>query len=1033
MKLTAWAIKNNRVTLVALIAIIIAGVTAFRTIPQQEDPGFTIRVALVMTYFPGASPTRMEELVTDKLEKAIQEIPELDRIDSTTKLGQSAIYVRLKTKYSDLQPIWDKLRRKIDGIKMQLPSGTIGPFVNDEFGDVFGTVLSITGEDFSYQELKKVADSVRDELLHIDDVAKVSILGTQSERIFIEFDHAKLSKLGIPPLYIKQLLDQQNIIIPGGDIVLNKLERITLEPSGNLTSVAEIGNIVVRLPGKQKVFLLKDLVSIRRGYIEPATQKVHADGKVALSIAISMKEGGSIIQLGKDVKQKIAKIKGQYPLGINFDFSYFQPEEVSKTVNDFVMNLGQSIIIVMLVMLLSLGLKTGILISTLIPMTVILTIFLMSVFHISVNQVSLGALLIALGMLVDNAIVVSESILVQMSHGKKALDAALSATKELYKPLLISSLITSSAFLPIALADSDVGDYTLALYQVVTITLLSSWVLALTMIPLLCVKFLKVKIKEGKDGYSSLFYRVYRGLLLWVLRHKIITITIVLGTFSGALYMSQYVPKAFFPSSTKTYMTLNLNMPPGTPMERTEAVVQDIEDYITANFKVNENRPKGVLRWASYIGQSAPRFVLSYGPKPPTEEYAYLLVTVTHFDEIKKYKKKLIKFVREHHPDLKLTVRPLPLGPPVDYPIAIRIVGKEMENVDNIADQVRAKLATINDISFITDNWGAQIKKLKVNVKQTQAYHSGVTNQDVAVSLLTALNGYTISSFREGDKSIPIVLRAKQQDRNSIEQLDGMSIQSMTTRDSSSLSQIADIEPAFEPSKILRRNRYRTITIQAELKEGVMADSVNRIVLPWLKDFKALHSDEAEITLAGEAESSQEANDSIMAKLPIAGIIIFLLLVLQFNSIRKPILLLLTVPLGFIGVISGLLIADSYFGFMTLLAIISLSGIVINNANVLMDRIRIEIDEVGLDPRDAIIQAATTRLRPILLTTLTTVGGLIPLWLGGGPMWEPMAIALIFGLLFATVLTTIVIPLLYSIFHRIKYKREYIFNTTSLS
>ncbi len=1022
--ITTWALKNSRVTIVALILIVLGGVLVFNSIPQAEDPGFTIRTSMVMTFFPGASPERVEKLVTDKLEKAIQEIPELDYITSETKTGVSTIFVNVKESYKDLRPIWDKLRRKIDQAKRELPTNIYGPFINDEFGDVFGTLISITGDDYSYHDMKKTADNIRDELLRIPEVAKVEITGAQQERVFIEFKNAKLAQLGVPPLYIKQLLDSQNVIIPGGSIIVDGKERLILEPTGNLESLEELENMIVRLPNRENVYYLKDLVTVKRGYVDPPTTKTYVSREKAIVLSISMRDNGNIIALGEKLKKRVAELQQEQPYGLDINFFYMQSDVVSKSVNDFLVNLVQSIIIVILVMLISLGLRTGVMVASMIPIVVIMAFLLMHFFNIGIDRVSLGALLIALGMLVDNSIVVSESIMMSVKSGKSPFDSAISSSKELAKPLLISSLITSVAFLPIFLAESSVGEYTAPLFKVVAITLLSSWLLSLTIIPLLSVKFLKVKNTTSmEDSYTGVIYRFYRKILTTILKTKILSVIIIISMFSGAIYAFKWVPKAFFPPSDREILTIDFTMPPSTPIERTEEIIKNIESFIDKELKINKTREKGVLKWASFIGESSPRYVITHLPKPPSEDIAFMLIEATSVYELPILKEKIEEYCDKEFPEIIANIKPIPNGMPLDYPIEIRVSGTDMKKIYNMVKALKDKLESEKGVLFVTDNWGVQSKKLKIKIDQERAYRAGITSQDVSISLLTALSGFEVGQYREDENVIPITLRLEHGDRDSIEYLENIEIHSISSRNSTLLKQIASIETQFQPSKIVRRDRYRTITVQAGLFSGVRADSINKSIKPWLnKNEDTICGRGCKTELGGEAYESEKSNKSIGDKMPITGLIIILLLVIQFNSIRKPIILLLTVPLGFIGVVIGLLVANSYFGFMTLLAVVSLSGIVINNANVLMDRIRIEIEEYGLTPSQAVIEASQKRLRPIMLTTLTTVGGLIPLWLGGGPLWEPMAIALIFGLMFATMLTTLVIPLLYSIFHRISFR-----------
>ena len=1005
-----------------LLIILLAGISTYYGMPRSEDPGFIIRTAVVQTVFPGASPERVEQLITDKLEKAIQELPEIDFISSNSRSGVSVIYVNIKESYTEMRPIWDNLRRKVERVKSELPEGIIGPIVNDEFGDVFGTIVTITGEGFTYAELKQIADDCRSELLLAHDVAKVDIYGAQEERIFVEYNNSRLAELKISPGQLKSTLENRNIIISGGQIY-TKDEQIILEPTGNFESLDDLRHTVVQLPGRSEVVYLGDLANIYRGYVDPPKAVMSYNGTPALALAINCREGGNITNLGVEVKEKVAQFQAAFPIGVDFDFVAFQPYFVEKKVNEFVGSLGQAVAIVLGVMLITLGLRTGLVVATLIPMAMVMSIFVMSFFKIGLDQMSLASLIIALGMLVDNAIVMSESIMVQMQEGKKPFEAAVDSAKELRVPLLTSSLTTAAAFLPIYLAESTTGEYTAPLFKVVTITLLCSWVLSLTMTPLFCVKFLKVKHRNSEESFNTKFYRKYRATLIGFLRRPLISLVGVVLAFFLAIMGFKLVPNLFFPPNDKPIFSAELKMPIGTPLSKTRAVVKQIEDYMQAELLADSVHEEGIINWASFVGAGAPRYELGYSPEPESPHYAYMIVNATSTKAISEdLIPRLEKFCFDNFPDLTPDINLLSMGPPVDAPVEVRISGRDSDKIFQIIDQVKTHLESMPGTKNITDDWGLQTKKLIVKINQDRAHRAGLTNKDIAISLQTVLSGIVTTDYKEDDEIIPITLRSVAAERNDIGKLESHNIFSQVTGQSVPLLQVANIEVAWQPSKILRRDRLRTVKVQSGISEGANAIAISLELGKWMSEISQDWDIGYKYELGGELESSGKANESISVKLPIAFMIITLLLVFQFNSIRKPLIILMTIPLGIIGVVIGLLITGSYFGFMTLLGIISLAGIVINNAIVLLERIKIEIDENGLAPSRAIIEAAQRRLRPILLTTATTVGGLLPLWFGGGPMWKPMAISIIFGLMFATMLTLGVVPLLYSLFFKVKFK-----------
>lgn len=1018
--MTKFAIEKNRITIMAVIVILFAGVSAYRTMSRAEDPGFIIRTAQVTTNWPGASPERVELLITDKLEKSIQEMPEIDFIASTSKTGSSVINVNILETYKDMRPIWDSLRRKVEKAEPLLPDDANKPVVNDEFGDVFGIIVTIIGEGFSYRELKDVADDVRDELLLIDMAAKVEIYGAQEERIFVEYNNARLSEFGISPVQLRQILQARNIVIPGGDVT-TEYEKIVLEPTGNFETVDDLKKTIIEVPGSSNVVYLEDLANIYRSYIDPPNTKMRCGSERCLGLAVSMREGGNIISLGDDVRQTIDRLVSVYPIGIEFGYLQFQPEPVEKKVKDFTSNLGQAIAIVTLVMLIFLGVRTGLIIASLIPMAMLMALMFMGFFEIGLDQISLAALIIALGMLVDNGIVMAESVMVQMSSGKSAIDSAVDSANELKVPLLTSSLTTAAAFLPIFLAESTTGEYTASLFKVVTITLLCSWLISLTVIPMLCVKFLKVDPSQQGDNFDSSLYKKYRNLLTWILKNPSKSLIGTAIIFFISLQGFKFVPKIFFPPNERPTFTLEVKLPIGTPIERTDYVVSEIENEL-ANYLVNEDRKDGITNWGVFIGQGAPRFQLSFSPEPPSPDYALFIINTSKREIIDSIIPGIEEFCISNFPDIKPTVRPLELGPPSWPPVEVRLSGKDSDILFENVDNVKSKMESTKGTKLIDDDWGARSKKLFVKINQARAYRAGVTSEDIATSLQTSLSGMSTTEYREDDKLIPVMLRSVEADRVDIGKLESLNVYVQATGKSLPLKQVADIEVAWQPAVIKRRDRLRTITVESGLESGYTAAEINTTLVPWLKEQSKDWNLGYSWEIGGTDEESGKANASISAKLPIAGMIILLLLVGQFNSIRRPVIILITIPLGIIGVVFGLLATNLYFGFMTLLGIISLAGIVINNAIVLLDRINIEITQNGLVPERAVIESAQQRLRPILLTTVTTISGLVPLWLFGGLMFEPMAVAIIFGLLFATALTLGLVPVLYSLFFRLDFK-----------
>lgn len=1024
MNLTAAAIDRNRVTLTIVGLVILSGALAFQSLPKAQDPGFIVRTAVITTRFPGASPERVELLVTDKIEKKVQEMPEIDSITSESRTGISVIYANFKESYKEMRPIFDDLRRKVDTVMPDLPQGAQIPEVNDEFGDVFGSVYTLSGDGFSYAELKIVADELRDELLKEPDIAKVSIHGEQQEVIFVEYNNARLAELGLSPQQLSASLASVNILSSGGDIISGR-ERITLEPTGNFESLVDLQRTVIQLPGGALVYL-EDIANVYRGYKDPPRSVSRVNGEPTLAIAVSMREGGDILKLGERLDVLMPDLLSRYPWGIEIDKVWFQADLVEDVVNTFTSSLGQAIIIVILVMISFLGLRTGLVVGSLIPTTIVASFFTMQIFEITINQISLTALIIALGLLVDNAIVIVESILVKREKGQDAITAAIDSGKELKTPLLISSLTTAAAFMPIALAKSAVGEYTADIFYVVSIALLSSWLLAMTFVPMLTTVALKVRPsrESDKDEFSGRWYAFYRNLLSMSLRCQYRFLAVIIGLFILAVVGMGFVRKEFIAPSEDPVFSAKLELPLGTSIETSQEIISEVDTFIAETFYMPAAGEPLLRNWLTFIGEGGPRFQLSLNPPNPNPANSFVIANTINGEDVEEVITGIENYVHERHPDLAAQVKRLENGPPVDYPIIVRISGPDIDTLYSIADQTTGYLYSLPGVSNSKNSWGLQTKKLLVDVDQELARRSGVTSEDVAYSLQAGLTGIDLTQYREGDELIPVTLRTVAADRQDFSKLDGLTVYSQATGSNVPLKQVANVTLAFEPGIIERRDRDRTLSLNVQLHPDVTAAEVVDELVPWLESAAASWPAGHAFEIGGETEESGDANASIAAELPMAGMLILLLLVWQFNSLRRPVIILATIPLGLVGVTFGLLIANSSFGFFTILGLISLSGIIINNAIVLLDRIAIEIRDFGRSQRDAIMTACQQRMRPILLTTATTVLGMTPLLWGGTSMFKPMAITIIFGLAFATMLTLLVVPVLYAMLFRVSFTNE---------
>ncbi len=1035
MNLAQFSIEKNRITFTLLFTIIIMGGALYVNLSRDSMPPYTVRVASVISQFPGASPERVELLVTDKVEKIAQELPELKEISSTSRSGLSVVQVTLLDDVApkDLQNVWDRLRRKLDDLQ-GLPDNVVPNLDDDGIGEVYGIALGLTSDGYSYAEMKEYADDIRDVMIKLEPAAKVTLGGVQDERVFVEFDNARLKEYGLSSSKLQNIIKSTNILSSGGQVNLED-ERIILEPTGNFESVEDIRKMLVPVGDGTQLVYLGDITKITQDYIQPASQIVTVNGKEAISIHINLKEGANVVLLGEEIDVLMTEINDELPIGLELIRLASMDTYIDAKISDFVINLLQSVSIVLIVMLMFLGIRSGLVISSLIPIVVIMTLMWMGILDIGLNQVTLAALIMALGMMVDNAIVVAETIMVKMDGGKSAKKAAIEACSELFTPLLISTLTTSAAFLAFYLAESIMGDIVGPIFVVISISLLSSWIIALTIIPLFCFMFLKKKkegVKPSAIDQTIMKMKVgYKGLILAALTNKYKVIGAIAIAFILAMFGFTKIPFVFFPDSDRNMITIDINLPEGTKIERTEDLVADIESYIKSDLLVNEGRPNGITDWSAYIGKGPDSYDLGYSPDEPNSNYAHILVNVSDFTYNAEMIRKLDTYCFESFPNADVKIGFLGSGGG-GTPIEIKVSGDNPDELAKISEQVKLKLASIPGTKNVKDDWGPKSKKFVIDIDQNRAQAAGITSQDIATSLQTVLDGFKTGEYREEDKSIPILMRSDKSQQQDLASLETLNIYAQSTGKSVPLLQIASILPQWQYAKIKRFEINRTINISSELKEGANASAIMKIMNPWLEEQKSNLPKGYFYQLGGDAKSTAENMGAVINYLPLSGFIILLLLIIQFNSFRKTTMVTLTIPLGVIGVVIGLLAFGVPFGFMAFLGVISLAGIVINNAIVLIDRIEVEQNTLKRNIHDAIIAACLQRFRPILLATFTTVLGLIPLYLSGGEMWEGMAISIIVGLLFGTIITLLFIPSMYSILYKVHYK-DYIFNESLLS
>ncbi len=1011
ISLTRWALNNSMLVLMIVIIIVLAGPLSFLSHPSREDPEITIRTALVTASFQGMSPQRMEDLVTRKLEEKIREMPEVKDIISTTRSGQSTLRVALYDRYYQLEPIWQSLRNKMSDVKSQLPDGTRGPFVNDTYGDVAMATIAVTAEGFTLAEMREKARNIRDSLYTVAGVSKIALFGVEPERIYIEVNNIRLAQLGMSPGDLINSIGQTNIISPGGRIEAGATS-LMLEITGNFDSLEDIGQVTVQLPEKPgQVVYIRDIAKISRAYVDPPKSPAYFNGDPAIIVSVQMVDAYDSFKFADDLTAKITTLENALPIGYQLRLVTFQPNEIAAAVNGVMNNLYQTIAIVLVIVMLFLGWRTGLIVGVMVPLTMLLSLLVMRYVGIELEKMSLATLIISLGLLVDNGIVIAEEIERRLSIGEERITAAIETGKSMALPLLVSSLTTIFAFMPLMLADSVAGEYTRSISLVIAISLLGSWLLAMTATPLFCVWFIKKKKPVDEAvAYDTRFYRTYRTILSGVLRFRYGFLVIVVGALLISGWALKFVPKIFFPASDRTQIQVYLDLPVGSNTYGTIAAVKILTTWL-GDKKLNPE----ITSYVSYVANGGPRFYLGLEPIDPDPNRAFMIVNVTEFANMAPVMQRIQAFANGNIAQARVQVKPMSQGGSEAGKVEYRIIGDNADILVGAARKLEARIRQIPGTINIKDDWENRLIKLIVKVDQARARRAGVTSQSIANALDSILSGSMVTDFREGETIIPIYLRAEGDVRTNIDRLRTLNIATVAGTPVP-LLQVADFDGVAEFSMIQRRNLERVVTISAKhsIKSAAELDA---LITPSLSSLDL--PDGYSIEKGGEIEGSSDAQGSLFANMPLAFALIVLVLVGQFNSYRKPLIILAVIPLTLIGVSLGLLIMPgAAFGFFAILGLLALAGIIINNAIVLIDRIDTEI-ELGLDTYDAILVASAKRLRPILMTTITTIFGLAPIILSRDVLFYDLAVVLSGGLLVGTILTLGVVPVLYSIFFRV--------------
>ncbi|WP_282149393.1 efflux RND transporter permease subunit VmeI [Vibrio diabolicus] len=1018
--IAAYFIRNRVISWMVALIFLIGGIAAFFGLGRLEDPAFTIKDAMVVTSYPGATPQQVEEEVTYPIEKAIQQLTYVDEVNSISSRGLSQITVTMKNNYGpdDLPQIWDELRRKVNDLKGTLPPGVNEPQVIDDFGDVYGILLAVTGDGYSYKELLDYVDYLRRELELVDGVSKVSVSGQQQEQVFIEVSMKKLSSIGLSPDTVFNLLSTQNVVSDAGAIRIGD-EYIRIQPTGEFQSVDELGDLLITESGAQGLIFLKDVAEIKRGYVEVPSNIINFNGSLALNVGVSFAEGVNVVEVGKAFDHRLAELKYQHPVGIEISEIYSQPKEVDKSVSGFVVSLAQAVGIVIIVLLFFMGLRSGLLIGLILLLTVLGTFIFMKYLAIDLQRISLGALVIALGMLVDNAIVVVEGILIGTQKGRTRLQAATDIVTQTKWPLLGATVIAVTAFAPIGLSEDSTGEYCGTLFTVLLISLMLSWFTAISLTPFFADIFFKgQKIKQGEgeenDPYNGVIFVIYKKFLQFCMRRAWFTVVVLIAGLAASVYGFTFVKQAFFPSSTTPIFQLDVWMPEGTDIRATNTTLKELESWLA--------KQEHVDHITTTAGKGLQRFMLTYAPEKSYAAYGEITTRMENYEALKPLMAKFREYLKANYPEINYKLKQIELGPGGGAKIEARIIGSDPTILRTIAAQVKDIMYADPQATNIRHDWRERTQVLEPQFNESQARRYGITKSDVDDFLSMSFSGMTIGLYRDGTTLMPIVARLPEDERIDIRNIEGMKIWSPAQSEFIPLQQVTmGYDMRWEDPIIVRKNRKRMLTVMADpdILGEETASTLQKRLQPQIEAIQMPPGYSLE--WGGEYESSGDAQESLFTTMPMGYLFMFLITVFLFNSIKEPLIVWLTVPLALIGVTTGLLALNTPFGFMALLGFLSLSGMVLKNGIVLLDQIEIEMKS-GKEAYDAVVDAAVSRVRPVCMAAITTILGMIPLL--PDIFFKPMAVTIMFGLGFATVLTLIVVPVLYRLFHKVAVPKQ---------
>lgn len=1015
--LSAWALQNRPLVLFAMLVIMLAGTLSYGKLGQSEDPPFTFKAMVIDTRWPGATAQEVSRQVTERIEKKLMETGEFEKITSFSRPGQSQVIfaARDSMRSKDVPELWYQIRKKIADIRHTLPREVQGPFFNDEFGTTFGNIYALTGAGYDYAVLKDYAERLQLELQRVKDVGKVELVGLQEEKIWIEIANARLASLGVSLLQVQQALDAQNAVTGTGFYETGS-DRIQLRISGRFDSVREIRDFPVRIG--DRTLRLGDVAEVRRGFNDPAAPGMRFMGEDALGIAVSMKQGGDILVLGRALEETLARLQNELPLGMALHTVSDQPTAVKRGVGEFVQVLIEALVIVLLVSFFSLGVRTGLVVAFSIPLVLALTFTLMHYFDIGLHRISLGALVLALALMVDDAIIAVEMMAIKMEQGWDRVRAASFAWTSTAFPMLTGTLITAAGFLPIATAQSSVGEYTRAIFEVVALSLLVSWFAAVLFVPYLGDKLLPDlgRIKAEKHGstkgehdpYATPFYLRVRAVVSWCVGHRWVVIVLTVAAFAVSIAGFGLVPKQFFPDSNRPELLIDLKLAEGSSFTATQAEVKRLEAELA--------QQDGLLNYVAYVGTGSPRFYLPLDQQLPATSFAQFVLLTEDLEQRERLRSWLIERLHNDYSHLRGRVIRLENGPPVGYPVQFRVSGEHIDVVRQYAREVAAVMRDNPHLSNVHLDWEEPNKVVRLNIDQDRARALGASSSDIARFLQGALSGTPVSQFREDNELIEILLRGSTDDRQQLGNLPQLSIPTALGTHIP-LSQVADLEYGFEEGIIWHRNRLPTVTVRADVYGSLQAVDLTAAISPQLDDIRARLPSGYRLEIGGTVEDSERGGKSVAAGMPLFLLVVMTLLMIQLRSFSRMFMVLLTAPLGMIGVTLFLLLFGKPFGFIALLGTIALSGMIMRNSVILVDQIETDI-AAGHSQWQAIVDATVRRFRPIVLTAMAAVLAMIPL--SRSVFFGPMAVAIMGGLVVATALTLLFLPALYAAWFRVR-------------